>query len=105
MASSRNSGRSFTGMVTYLLYFELWALDGHSYVLQLQCDRFGDEPVRGRFVDPTNYACVTEAWPRGNSTFGGWFKWDTRESIHFAGRATARCRAPFRMARSQLLEA
>jgi hypothetical protein len=62
--------------VAHQLYFELWAIDGQSYVIEMQCDRLGDEPIRGRFVDPINYASNTGAWPRGNSTFAGWFKWD-----------------------------
>lgn len=58
------------------LYIELWACDGHSYVLQLDCDGYGELPCRGRFVDRDTRACVTEAWPQGNEILSGWLKWD-----------------------------
>src|SRR5512147_1735215 len=55
-------------------YFEVWACDGDSYVLELECDRLEVEPIRGRFVDPNTYECMTDAWPKGNNVFEGWFK-------------------------------
>lgn len=59
-----------------VLYVEVFAYDGVTYVLELQCDRYGFEPIRGRFVNSKTFTCQTEAWPRGDGTFGGWFKWD-----------------------------
>lgn len=59
------------------VYFEVFAWNGDSYVLELACDRLGDEPIRGRFVDFITKRCVSEAWPTGNPTFAGWFKWDS----------------------------
>lgn len=57
------------------LYLEVWAHDGVSYVLELECDRLEAEPIRGRFVDPDTFESRADAWPRGNETFAGWFKW------------------------------
>jgi hypothetical protein len=59
----------------HCLYFQVWAYDGESYVLELECDRLEAEPIRGRFVDPKTLECQTEAWPKGNNVFEGWFKW------------------------------
>lgn len=56
------------------LYLEVWAFDGGSYTLELECDQLETEPIRGRFVDPKTYECREDAWPKGNSTFDGWFK-------------------------------
>jgi hypothetical protein len=58
------------------VYFEVWAYDGDSYVLELECDHLEVEPIRGRFVDPKTYECRTDAWPKGNNVFASWFKWD-----------------------------
>ena len=58
-----------------VLYFEVNAWDGDKYVLELTCDRFIDEPILGRFVDPVTRHCTSEAWPQGDAIFVGWFKW------------------------------
>ena len=58
------------------LYVAMFASDGEQYVLELQCDSYGAEPIRGRFVDPESLVCVSSAWPTGNGIFAGWFKWD-----------------------------
>ncbi len=58
----------------HVLYVETFARDDLAYLLNLQCDRYGAEPVRGRFVDSRTRACVAAAWPQGDGTFAGWFK-------------------------------
>ncbi len=55
-------------------YVEVWASDGDSYIVELECDRLEAEPIRCRFVDPHTYECRSEAWPKGNNVFEGWFK-------------------------------
>jgi hypothetical protein len=57
------------------LYFEVWAFDGDTYILELACDCLETEPIRGRFVEPKSYECQMGAWPKGNNVFEGWFKW------------------------------
>ena len=57
------------------VYLEVWTYHDESYVLELECDRLEDEPIRGRFVDPKTFECRSEAWPQGDGTFAGWFKW------------------------------
>ena len=59
-----------------ILCFDVFAFNGDQYMLELTCDRYLDEPIHGRFVDPISRQCVSDAWPRGNPTFGGWFKWE-----------------------------
>lgn len=58
-----------------VVYVECEARDGHSYLLELRCDRYGDEPCLGRFVDSESRECVPSAWPTGNDTLAGWLKW------------------------------
>lgn len=60
----------------HIVYFNVTAWDGDCYLLELSCDRFWDEPIRGRFADPDTKQCLSSAWPRGDQTFAGWFKWD-----------------------------
>jgi hypothetical protein len=62
-----------------VLYFEMYAWDGDSYVIQLTCDRYGDEAIRGLFVDPASRKCTVEAWPHGDGTFTGWFKYGSND--------------------------
>ena len=57
------------------VYVECIAWDGSRFVLELTCDRYGDEPCLGRFADPQSHQCVSDAWPAGDGTFGTWFKW------------------------------
>lgn len=65
----------FIERIDHRVFFEVWAHDGDSYVLELECDRLGAEPLRGRFVTPNTYECREDAWPKGNEIFQGWFKW------------------------------
>jgi hypothetical protein len=58
------------------LYVEVYAWNGDSYLLELTCDRYREEPCLGKFVDPTTRLCIDAAWPRGEGPFGGWFKWN-----------------------------
>lgn len=60
-----------------VLYVEVWASDGDCYLLEMQCDRLGDEPIRGRFVDPASRICTEAAWPHGSDVLAGWFKWQS----------------------------
>jgi len=86
LAAAMNSGEvqrgeisgfwRFLERVGDVLYFDVHAWDGDRYVLALTCDGFGEEPIRGLFVDPDTRQCVTEAWPKGNEKFAGWFKWE-----------------------------
>lgn len=57
------------------LYFEVCAFDGEIYLLELTCDHYGVQPMRGKFVDTETHKCIATAWPLGNETFAGWFKW------------------------------
>lgn len=57
-----------------LLFFELTAIDGAKYMIRLDCTGYGDEPIDGKFVEPSSRACVARAWPNGNSTFEQWVK-------------------------------
>lgn len=57
-------------------YIECCAWDDEVYLLELACDRYGLEPSLGRFVDPQTLGCVSSAWPQGDATFSGWFKWE-----------------------------
>lgn len=61
------------------VYVTMFAMDGDTYLLEMQCDRYGEEPILGRFVDAKSYACVSSAWPMGNEVFGGWFKWQPND--------------------------
>lgn len=57
-----------------LLFFELTAIDSSRYLIRLDCNGYGTEPIDGKFVDPATRACIATAWPRGNSTFEQWVK-------------------------------
>jgi hypothetical protein len=57
-----------------LLYVRLHAPDERNYMVRLQCDMYGTQPIDGRFVDPVNLLCVASAWPQGNSMFEQWIK-------------------------------
>lgn len=61
----------FSGWIAHV---GLHAPDGRSYMAELTCTGYGDEPILGRFVDPTTRQCVASAWPTGNGTFNGWVK-------------------------------
>lgn len=61
------------------VYVECYAWDGVGYLLELTCDRYGDEPCLGRFVDPQTHQCISDAWPTGSGMFGNWFKWQPRD--------------------------
>jgi hypothetical protein len=58
------------------LYIEVHAWSGDTYLLELTCDQYLEQPCLGKFVHPTTRACTEAAWPRGDGPFGGWFKWD-----------------------------
>ena len=60
----------------FLVYVRLFAPDDKTYVMQLDCSSYGDEPILGQFVDEVTKQCVTTAWPRGNSNFEKWIKPD-----------------------------
>lgn len=59
-----------------LIYLCLYAPDSREYLMELECSSYGEEPILGRFVDPTTKHCVSSAWPRGDSTFAGWVKFE-----------------------------
>ena len=65
--------------VGFRVYIECFAWNDDTYVLELTCDRYREEPSLGKFVDPVTRARSSEAWPRGNAMFGGWFKWNPNE--------------------------
>ena len=60
----------------HLVYMTFQARDGTIYVMQLECTGYGKQAIGGKFIDPRTRACVSNAWPQGNGTFGGWVKWD-----------------------------
>jgi len=58
------------------VYMRLYAADGRSYLLELECTRYGDEALLGSFVTEDSHQCVAAAWPRGNGVFQQWIKPD-----------------------------
>lgn len=58
------------------VYVEAIAWNDDTFVIELTCDGYREEPCLGKFVDAKTHACISEAWPRGNDAFGGWFKWE-----------------------------
>jgi len=57
----------------FLVRVRLNAPDTRSYLVQLDCREYGDEPIAGQFVDADGH-CVQLAWPPGNGTFQQWIK-------------------------------
>lgn len=58
------------------VYVCMFAPDDRSYVIELDCNEYGNEPIAGRFVDKETFLSVESAWPRGNNTFAQWIKWE-----------------------------
>src|SRR2546427_895546 len=58
-----------------LVYMEVFAWNGDEYLLELTCDHYRSKAILGRFVDHETFQCIATAWPQGDGTFGGWFKW------------------------------
>jgi hypothetical protein len=56
------------------VFIRMYAADGRSYVLALDCTSYGDEPLEGLFVDPETRQVLPSAWPQGDSTFEQWVK-------------------------------
>ena len=56
------------------VYVCLLAPDDRCYLARFTCEKYGEEPVDCKFVDPTTRECVEAAWPRGNGTFEQWIK-------------------------------
>ena len=65
--------------VDWLVYVHLYAPDDRSYTVELDCSKYGDEPIRARFIDAKTRECRVEAWPRGNGKFAGWIKFEGTE--------------------------
>lgn len=59
-----------------LLYIELLAPDGRTFVAEFNCSSYETEPLSCRFVDKNSLKCTTEAWPKGDATLASWLKWD-----------------------------
>jgi|ERR1700722_2752770 len=57
------------------VYVRMTACDGATYLLELECTGYGDEPIAGRFVSE-KHECVSSAWPRGDGAFSQWVKFD-----------------------------
>lgn len=57
-----------------VVYIRVFAPDERSYLAQFTCERYGEEPIDCKFVDPTTRQCIESAWPRGNGTFEQWIK-------------------------------
>lgn len=80
--------------------------DTHSYLMELECSLYGDQPIRGWFVDPVSRKCELHAWPQGNHVFEGWVKfksdpaficWDQdRGAIDIGGHTDWRSRAAWK---------
>lgn len=60
----------------WVLYVILYAPDDCEYLARLECSSYRDEPILGQFVDPTTKQCVASAWPKGDSVFAQWVKFD-----------------------------
>jgi|CXWL01.1.fsa_nt_gi hypothetical protein len=60
----------------HLVYMNFQTRNGTTYVMQLDCTDYGNQAIGGKFIDPQTRACVSNAWPKGDGTFGGWVKWD-----------------------------
>ncbi len=88
------------------IYVWLFAPDLRSYLMELECSSYGDEPIQGSFIDPTTRQCDLSAYPRGTPVFEGWIKfqstppficWDQdRGSLEIGGHADWRPRAAWK---------
>jgi len=58
------------------LYVLLYAADGRTFLLELECSDYGGAPILGRFVIEQGRQCIAGAWPGGNGTFQQWVKAD-----------------------------
>jgi hypothetical protein len=58
------------------IYVILSAPDEQAFTVELDCTGYGEEPIAGRFVDPSSHQCVSSAWPRGDNVLAQWLKWD-----------------------------
>ena len=59
----------------HILLVQFSAMDDEEYLMKLDCDRYGQQAIGGKFVDPISKDCITTAWPAGNGVFEGWVKW------------------------------
>jgi hypothetical protein len=60
----------------WLLYVILRAPDDCEYLARLDCSSYGDEPILGQFVDLKTRQCIASAWPKGDSVFAQWVKFE-----------------------------
>ena len=59
------------------VYIRLFAADQRSFLGRFSCEKYGEQPIDCKFVDPETHACVESAWPRGNPIFEQWVKFRT----------------------------
>ncbi|MBZ5631465.1 MAG: hypothetical protein LAO06_21635 [Acidobacteriia bacterium] len=57
-----------------VVWVRMFAPDGRTYLVRLSCEKYGEEPIDGKFVDESTRACVESAWPTGNAVFEQWIK-------------------------------
>jgi len=58
------------------VYVRVFAPDEQVYLVEFDCNGYGDEPIAGRFVDPENHRCLAAAWHQGDGVFTQWVKYD-----------------------------
>lgn len=63
----------------WFVYVRLYAADDRTYIIELDCTNYGEEPIRGRFVAEKSRECRSDAWPHGNAAFGQWVKFKDPE--------------------------
>jgi hypothetical protein len=68
-----------TERVDMVAYLRMFAPDDRVYLLRADCATYGDEPIRGQFVEPVSRQSVASEWPTGNPPFDQWVKFKPGE--------------------------
>lgn len=58
----------------HLVYVTLFAPDGRSFMAQLDCSSYWEQPIRCLFVNPATKTVDLNFWPHGNQQFEQWIK-------------------------------
>ena len=59
------------------VYVTLYAPDGSSFMAQLDCSGYWEQPIRCLFVNPDTKRVDMAFWPKGNQVFEQWVKFRT----------------------------
>jgi hypothetical protein len=60
-----------------LVYIPLHAPDGKTFLAQFDCSYYWEQPIRCLFVDPATKKVDMAFWPKGNTYFEQWIKFNT----------------------------